>query len=112
PSAARDRLTAGMYLPKSEADPIGCLESAFEAAMQAEAIEAKLRAAGKAGDIEGATPDDLVRAGVAARVISVEEEAKLKRFAKLRDEVIRVDDFPQDLGVSEARQPTPQRAAA
>ena len=88
------------------------IESAFEAAMQAEAIEAKLRAAAKAGDIEGATPDELVRAGVAARVISVEEEAKLKRFAKLRDEVIRVDDFPQDLGVSEARQPTPQRAAA
>ena len=112
PSAARDRLTAGMYLPKSEADPIGCLEAAFEAAMQAEAIEAKLRTAAKAGEIEGATPEDLARAGLAARTIGVEEEARLRRFAKLRDEVVRVDDFPQDLGASEARAPAPQRAAA
>jgi acyl-CoA dehydrogenase len=112
PSAARDRLTEGMYLPKSEADPIGCLEAAFEAAVQAEAIEAKLRAAAKAGDLEAASPDELVRAGVVAHVITVEEEARLKRFAKLRDEVIRVDDFPQDLGLSEAQKPVPQRAAA
>jgi acyl-CoA dehydrogenase len=112
PSAARDRLTAGMYLPKSESDPVGCLEAAFEAALQAEAVEAKLRAAAKAGEIEAATPEDLARAGTAARIISVEEEARLRRFAKLRDEVVRVDDFPQDLGVSEAQRPAPQRAAA
>jgi len=31
----------------------------------------------------------------------------------LRDEVIRVDDFPQDLGLSEAARPAqPHRAAA
>jgi acyl-CoA dehydrogenase len=112
PSAARDRLSAGMYLPKSETDAIGCLEAAFEAAVQTEAIEAKLRAAAKAGDLEAHTADELSRAGVAAGVITAEEEARLKRFARLRDEVIRVDDFPQDLGVSEAQKPVPQRAAA
>jgi hypothetical protein len=37
----------------------------------------------------------------------------LKRAAALRDEVIRVDHFPQDLGLSEALRPVqPQRAAA
>jgi hypothetical protein len=37
----------------------------------------------------------------------------LKRAAQLRDEVIRVDHFPQDLGRSEATRPAqPQRAAA
>jgi acyl-CoA dehydrogenase len=112
PSAARDRLSATMYLPKSEADPIGCLEAAFEAAVHAEAIEAKLRAAAKAGDIEAAPGDDLVRAAVAAGIITADEEARLKRFASLRDEVIRVDDFPQDLGLSEAQSPVPHRAAA
>src|SRR6266581_779158 len=67
PSAAGDRLTAGAYVAKSETDPLGCLEAALEAAIEAEAVEQKIRA----------------------------------------------DDFPQDLGLSEALPRTqPQRAAA
>ncbi len=46
-------------------------------------------------------------------MITAEERSNLKRAAQLRDEVIRVDDFPQDLGLSEALPRTqPQRAAA
>jgi len=46
-------------------------------------------------------------------VITVEEQTLLERASRLRDEVIRVDDFPQDLGRSEAIRPAPpQRAAA
>src|SRR5712691_1746440 len=51
PSATRDRLSAGMYLPQSEAEPLGCLEAALEATIKAEAVEAKVRAAQKAGTI-------------------------------------------------------------
>jgi acyl-CoA dehydrogenase len=112
PSAARDRLSAGMYLPKDESDPIGCLEAALDAAVQAEAIEAKLRAAAKAGDLDAGSPEEVARAAVDAGVITADEDARLERFARLRDEVIRVDDFPQDLGLSEAHEPVPQRAAA
>jgi acyl-CoA dehydrogenase len=113
PSATRDRLSAGMYLPKAESDPLGCLEAALDAAIKAEAVEAKIRAAHKAGTIRGKGPDELAQAALAAKVISGEEQALLKRAAQLRDEVIRVDHFPQDLGRSEAiRPPQPQRAAA
>lgn len=113
PSATRDRLSAGMYLPKPESDPIGCLEAALEATIEAESVEARIRAAQKAGTIHGKTPEELAQAALAARVIGAEDQALLKRAAKLRDEVIRVDDFPQDLGVSEAIRPAqPQRAAA
>src|SRR5207237_7986946 len=49
PSPTRDRLTAGMYLPKSEADPIGAIDAALEATLVAEPIEAKIRDALKAG---------------------------------------------------------------
>jgi acyl-CoA dehydrogenase len=113
PSAARDRLTAGVYVPKSEADPLGCMEAALEAAIQAEAIEAKIRAAQRAGAIAGSGPEELARAAAAAGTIGAEEQALLKRAAQLRDKVIRVDDFPQDLGLSEAIRPAqPQRAAA
>ena len=113
PSAARDRLCAGMYLPKAESEPLGCLEAALEATIKAEAVEAKIRAAQKAGTIRGRTPGELAQAALAANVIGGEEQALLKRAALLRDEVIRVDDFPQDLGLSEALRPAPpQRAAA
>jgi len=113
PSAARDRLCAGMYLPTSESEPLGCLEAALEATIKAEAVEAKIRAAQKSGAIRGRGPEELAEAALAARVIGTEELALLKRAAQLRDEVIRVDDFPQDLGLSEAIRPAqPQRAAA
>lgn len=113
PSAARDRLSAGMYLPSSETDPLGCLEAALEATIKAESVEAKLRAAQKSGAIQGTGPDELIEAALAKRVINGEEQALLKRAAQLRDEVIRVDHFPQDFGLSEAaRPPQPKRAAA
>jgi len=113
PSAARDRLTAGAYISKSEADPLGCLEAALEAVIKAEAVESKIRAAQKAGAIDGRGPEELAQAAATANTITAEEHALLKRAAQLRDKVIRVDDFPQDLGLSEAVRPAaPQRAAA
>ena len=113
PSAARDRLCAGMYLPKAESEPLGCLEAALEATIRAEAVEAKIRTAQKSGTIRGRTPEELAQAAFAAHLIGDEEQALLKRAAQLRDEVIRVDHFPQDLGLSEALRPVqPQRAAA
>ena len=113
PSAARDRLCAGMYLPETESDPLGCLEAALDAAIKAEAVEAKIRAAQKSGAIRGGGPDELAQAALAAKVIATEDMSLLRRAAQLRDEVIRVDDFPQDLGRAEALRPAqPQRAAA
>jgi acyl-CoA dehydrogenase len=113
PSAARDRLCAGIYLPKGESDPMGCLEAALEAAIRAEAVEAKIRVAQKSGAIRGTGPEELAQAALTAKVIGGEDMSLLKRAAQLRDEVIRVDDFPQDLGRAEAMRPAqPQRAAA
>ncbi len=113
PSAVRDRLCAGIYLPEAESDPLGCLEAALDAAIRAEAVEAKIRAAQKSGTISGRGAEELAQGALAAKVISGEELSLLKRAAQLRDEVIRVDHFPQDLGRAEASRPAqPQRAAA
>jgi acyl-CoA dehydrogenase len=113
PSATRDRLSAGMYLPRDESDPIAILEAALEAAIKAEAVEAKIRAAQKAGTFTAKGGEDPAQAALAAKVIGGEEMTLLKRAAQLRDEVIRVDHFPQDLGRTEALRPAqPQRAAA
>ncbi len=107
PSATRDRLTAGMYVTRGESDIIGVLEAALEAAVAAEPIERRLREAQKAGRIEGA---DLARAGLDAGVVTAEEHAVLVGAARLRDEAIRVDDFPPDLALAGEARPAAKRA--
>jgi acyl-CoA dehydrogenase len=112
PSASRDRLTAGMFLTTDESDPLGCLEAALIETLRTEPIEAKMRAAMKEHKISGYTAEALLAAARDTGVITPEEFASMERVNKLRAEVIRVDDFPQDFGVSEIQQPTRHRAAA
>ncbi|MEN8260926.1 MAG: DUF1974 domain-containing protein, partial [Pseudomonadota bacterium] len=99
PSPTRDRLCTGMYLPTSEAEPIALLERALDAAVAAEAVEEKIRVARKAGQLSGNTSADLAHNAVRLGIIAEAESALLEDAKKLRDEVIRVDDFPQDLGI-------------
>jgi acyl-CoA dehydrogenase len=114
PSATRDRLTAETYLPKLETEAIGAVELALAATIEAEPIDAKIRAAEKNGALDN-NPDanvrDLAHAAFAAGVVTVDEYAVLQRRNKLRDIVIHVDDFPHDFGLSNARS-LPQKAAA
>src|SRR5947209_12127869 len=51
PGSARDRLTAGMYVPKGD-DATGRLEAAFVAAIACEPIDEKLRKAAKKGNVQ------------------------------------------------------------
>src|SRR6185503_7635356 len=102
PGAARDRLTAGMYVPKDESDITGKLEAAFAAAIACEPIDEKIRKALKKGKM-AARPG--VELGTLARekdLISAEEHALWNRKEALRKHVIKVDDFPQDYGRAEA----------
>jgi len=101
PGATRDRLTAGIFVPRSESDPTGVLEAAFLAAIACEPIDEKLRKAVKKGKVIARPGADL---GVLARdagLISADECAQWQRKESLRRQVIKVDDFPQDFGRAE-----------
>jgi len=101
PSATRDRLTAETYLPPDDTEAVGALELALEATIAAEPLEARIRAAEKGGlltDNPDANVRDLANAAFAAGILTAAEHAVLKRRNELRDIVIRVDDFPHDLG--------------
>ncbi len=105
PSAARDRLTAGMYLPTEGDTPVALIERALHATIAAEPLEAKLKAAGRAGtfDVRANPGEDagaLAARAVAARVITAAEGETLIAARELTEQVIRVDDFPPDLGAS------------
>jgi acyl-CoA dehydrogenase len=100
PGAARDRLTAGMYVPKGD-DATGRLEAAFVASIACEAIDEKLRKAVKKGKVVAAPGAD---AGALARdkgLITADEYAQWQKKEALRKSVIKVDDFPQDFGRAE-----------
>jgi acyl-CoA dehydrogenase len=108
PSATRDRLTAGMYLPKTEGNPLGEIERALAATIAAEPAEAKLRAAMKEGRFDaklppGAGGDERIARAVATGAITQAEAQMLATARELTAKVIRVDDFAQDLGASEFR---------
>ena len=110
PSATRDRLTAGTARAKSDDDPIGVLDRALVAAVAAEPIEAKIRAAIKAKRFDpklepGQNAVALAQRACAAGIVSSEEAAALTLAHELMVQVVRVDDFAQDLGASQMRPP-------
>ncbi|HJS37692.1 MAG TPA: acyl-CoA dehydrogenase [Burkholderiales bacterium] len=101
PGAARDRLTAGVYLPRGEADATGVLESAFLASVACEPIEKKFREAVKSGALQTRAGVDTAQAAREQGIITAEEHAQWQRKEALRKRVIMVDDFPQDYGRAE-----------
>ncbi len=105
PGPARDRLTAGVFIPKNEDEAVGALEAALVAVIAAEKVEAKIRAAVKAGALPGKGSASAAQAQ-AAGVISAGEVAIIERAQMLRRRVIMVDDFPRDLGKTEIYQTT------
>ena len=101
PSAARDRLTAGMYLSKSESDPTGQLEAALLATIACEPIEKRLREAVRNGTLARRMQEDFATLARDQGIITPEEHTAWQRKEFLRKEVIKVDDFPQDFGRAE-----------
>jgi acyl-CoA dehydrogenase len=116
PGAARDRLTAGAYIPNDEHDVIGRLEFAMQAVIDAEPIEAKLRAAAKEGKLPQRTAEERRRAAALAGIITAAEAAHLERTEQLRRDVIKVDDFEHDLSrrakTEDPWQQSPRKAVA
>jgi acyl-CoA dehydrogenase len=114
PSAARDRLTSGMFIGDPEG-PIGVLERALVASVAADPVERKLRSALRANRLDSdlAPADDaqaLEARAVAAGVLSAAEAALLAKRRALAARVIAVDDFAQDLGTSLLRPAHPPAA--
>jgi acyl-CoA dehydrogenase len=105
PGPARDRLTSGMFLSPEDEGPIATLEAALVAAIEAEPLEHKLRAAAKGAFAPGALDDDITLA-VAQGILTRTEAEIVERARALRRKAIMVDDFPQDLGKTEIYQTT------
>ena len=106
PGPARERLTAGVFIPKDEKEPIAALEAALRAVIAAEPVEAKVRNAVRDGALVRGIADDLPAQALAKGIISHTEAQILERARALRRQAIMVDDFPRDFGKSEIFQST------
>jgi acyl-CoA dehydrogenase len=102
-------------LPLTEDEPIGAIELALRATLEAEPIEAKIRTAEKDGRFDDnplANVRDIAIAAFEAGVITAAEYEVMKRRNRLRDIVVHVDDFPFDYNVATANKPAESRMAA
>jgi acyl-CoA dehydrogenase len=101
PGAARDRLTAGMFVSGNESEATGQLEAALLATVACEPIEKKLREAEKSGALQPRSGVDTATRAHEQGILSIEELQAWQRKEALRKNVIKVDDFPQDFGRAE-----------
>ncbi|KPJ90320.1 MAG: acyl-CoA dehydrogenase [Gammaproteobacteria bacterium SG8_11] len=102
PSTARDRLTAGVYLPDAEqyrlTEPMSRLEYALHCVIAAEAAEKTLRKALREGKLSAPNREQQIRQAVDLNIFNSEEAHLLATADAARREAIMVDDFePQTL---------------
>jgi acyl-CoA dehydrogenase len=95
PSAARDRLTAGIFVPMDVREPLRRLEETLRLVIAAEPVEKKLWAGAAAGVIPAGADGQMLADGLKAGVISAPEGKLLREALEARREAVKVDDFPQ-----------------
>lgn len=93
PSEARERLTAGVYLPADPCERGRQLEDALSAARDIEPIEEKLAALGRAGQIRARDLAGQVAEALALGRIDADEAARVRDFLVRAEAVVQVDAF-------------------
>jgi acyl-CoA dehydrogenase len=96
PSVARDRLTAGMFVPSGMHEPLGRIEAALAQIEHADAAEKVLNNAVKNGALPKAPIATLIDLAVERDIIDQHGAEQLRAAETLRREVISVDDFPKE----------------
>lgn len=109
PGQTRDQLTDGIFMPQAEGEPLHDLERAFELAVQARPLYAKIRDAVRSGELETDRPKHLVEAARQAGVLSGGEYELLLRAEQARRDAVAVDAF--DLDELPMNLPSPQTSA-
>jgi acyl-CoA dehydrogenase len=98
PCDARDRLTAGSYIPSDENDAIGALEASLDSTLKCEPLQAELAQARKDGRLKALDEPGQIAEARQSGLIDAEQSAQLERDYALRRKVIMVDDFaPEQL---------------
>lgn len=96
PGDQRNRLTDGLFLPRSTDDALGQLEQAFVLAVPAEQHLSSIRGALREGILGPGSPDDVLQEAVSVGIITGEEAELIRSAEKARGEYTAVDAFTLD----------------
>ncbi len=115
PSAARDRLTSGLFLPidgqNKLIEPIGRLEYAMQSMMDAAGAEKKLQTAIKSGAIAAHSREQQIEQAAALNLLDANEIEALRKADQAQREALKVDDFdPAELSRQSVAYTTKDRA--
>ncbi len=94
PSATRDRLSAGIYVPRGEGEQLGRVEAALPAVITAEPHERKLHGFISQHPLLHGDLEAQLREAVRTGVLSATDAETVREADRLRRAVVRVDDFP------------------
>jgi acyl-CoA dehydrogenase len=103
PGPVRDRLTAGIYLPKDPNDRLGRLEAALAAVLAAEPVEKKLRTTLHDRRLTSSEGTRLIDDAVKLGVISQAEAGLAHDAEQRRRDALRVDDFSPEEWAAQRR---------
>ncbi len=95
-SEARDRLTAGIYLPEAENEQLARLDDALIKVVAAEPVERKLRKLLKQGEIDAGGKGRQAEQAQEKGLITADEADSVKEAVEARWKVIQVDDFSHE----------------
>jgi acyl-CoA dehydrogenase len=110
PTEARNRLCRNIYTAPDPGNPLGQLQVALQAAVDAEPLEQRLREARKAGVITSEHPLSQIDEAEQNGVLKPAEAASLRALDAMVMEIIHVDDFdPAELGAGSAKRKSPVR---
>jgi len=93
PSAARDRLTSGIFVSNNPDDPVGRLEHALNRVMATDSLERKLRQSLRSGAISAKDDEAAITAGKQAGIITADEAEQLLQTARAVQDAVAVDEF-------------------
>ena len=92
----RLRLTRDIYVPPPDEPGLGRLEAALDRVMEALAVEARIRDAGRTARIDRTPGDARVALALEAGVVTEHDRRRARAAAEARDAVIQVDAFDPD----------------
>lgn len=90
-------LTRDIFIPASDEIGLGRLEAALDRAVEARRVETKVRDAVRAGKLDHAPGDLLLKQAMTAGYISREEYEQARAARDIRDEIITVDAFDPEV---------------
>lgn len=92
----RERLTAGIYIPKSPEEALGRLERAYQVIKQAETVEKKIRKAIKTKQLPKKPVAMVLDEALGKGIVNKEEFSVMSEAERLRYDAIQVDDFSEE----------------